>query len=202
MGAAGVPFEGVCPVLYGAQTPRRRDAQRNRSAIVAAATEMMLGRHTTVLMPEIARRAGVGQATLYRHFPDRQALTAAVVAHELARLEAYVAAQAGRPAAFRDLLAELLRTQIAMRPLVSQVRSLDRQTRDRYQQRMITALVAPLRSAQQAGYVRADLVPADLALLCTMVEGVVETADADAANRSIELMLEGVCVGGPAGSEP
>lgn len=181
-------------MLYGAQTPRRRDAQRNRSAIVEAASEMMLSRQTTVLVPEIARRAGVGQATLYRHFPDRQALTAAVVAHELARLEAYVAANADRPDAFRDLLAELLRTQIAMRPLVLHVRRLDRATRDRYQQRMITTLTAPLRRAQQEGYVRADLAPADLALLCTMVEGVVETADADAATRSIDLMLEGVCV--------
>jgi AcrR family transcriptional regulator len=180
-------------VLYGAQTPRRRDAQRNRSAIVEAATEMMLSRHATVLMPEIARRAGVGQATLYRHFPDRQALAAAVVAHELARLEAYVAANADRPAAFRDLLAELLRTQIAMRPLVLHVRRLDQQTRDRYQHRMIATLTAPLRRAQREGYVRADLAPADLALLCTMVEGVVETADADAATRSIDLMLEGVC---------
>ncbi|MET7423549.1 helix-turn-helix domain-containing protein [Dactylosporangium sp. NPDC005555] len=180
-------------MLYGVQTPRRRDAQRNRSAILKAATEMMLGRHSTVLMPEIARRAGVGQATLYRHFPDRQALTAAVIAHELARLEALVAANADRPAAFRDLLAELLRTQIAMRPLVLHVRRLDRQTRDRYQQRMITTLAAPLRLAQQAGHVRADLAPSDLALLCTMVEGVVETADADAAIRSIDLMLEGVC---------
>jgi len=185
-------------VLYGAQTPRRRDAQRNRAAIVEAATEMMLSRQATVLIPEIARRAGVGQATLYRHFPDRQALTAAVVAHELARLEAYVAANADRPAAFRDLLAELLRTQIAMRPLVLHVRRLDRQTRDRYQRRMIATLTGPLRRAQQEGYVRADLAPADLALLCTMVEGVVETADADAAIRSIDLMLEGVCVPTPA----
>ena len=184
-------------MLYGAQTPRRRDAQRNRAAIVEAATEMMLGRHT-VPIPEIARRAGVGQATLYRHFPDRQALTAAVVAHELARLEAYVAANADRPAAFRDLLAELLRTQIAMRPLVLHVRRLDRQTRDRYQRRMIATLTGPLRRAQQEGYVRADLAPADLALLCTMVESVVETADADAATRSIDLMLEGVCVAAPA----
>ena len=184
-------------MLYGVQTPRRRDAQRNRSAIVAAATELMLGRHTTVLMPEIARRAGVGQATVYRHFPDRQALTAAVVAHELARLEAFVAARADRPAAFRDVLAELLRTQIAMRPLVLHVRRLDRQTRDRYQQRMITTLTAPLRSAQQAGFVRPDLTPADLALLCTMAEGVVETAGPDAATRSIDLVLDGVCVTAP-----
>lgn len=184
-------------MLYGAQTPRRRDAQRNRSAIVAAATEMMLGRHTTVLMPEIARRAGVGQATLYRHFPDRQALAAAVVAHELTRLEAFVAANADRPAAFRDLLAELLRTQIAMRPLVLHVRRLDQQTRDRYQQRMIATLAAPLQRAQQAGFVRADLAPADLALLCTMIEGVVEATDADTAIRSIDLMLEGVCVEPP-----
>ena len=50
-------------------------------------------------MPEIARRAGVGQATLYRHFPDRSALAAAVIAHHLQRLEADAATDADEPAA-------------------------------------------------------------------------------------------------------
>src|SRR3954468_5571681 len=68
-------------VLYGAQPARRRDAQRNRTAILRAACEVMTSQRPVVGMPEIARRAGIGQATLYRHFPDRSALAAGVIGY-------------------------------------------------------------------------------------------------------------------------
>src|SRR4051794_29161708 len=105
-------------MMYGVQTPRRRDAQRNRVAIVEAACDLMTSGRDAVGMPEIARRAGVGQATLYRHFPDRYALTVAVIAHEVERLEACVAANRQQPGAFRPILDAVLRSQITMRPLV------------------------------------------------------------------------------------
>ena len=181
-------------MLYGAPIPRRRDAERNRTAIVEAASELLMTGPAAVLMPEIARRAGVGQATLYRHFRDRPALVAAVVAHQLERLEAFVAANAGRPATFRHLLGEVLRTQVAMRPLVRFLGGLDSQTRRRYQRRVVQTLAAPLRQAQAAGLVRSDLGADDLALLFAMLAGAVEAnADApDAAERSIALLLDGV----------
>lgn len=184
-------------MLYGAQPPRRQDAQRNRSAIVRAAGEMMTSRQPFVGMPEIARRAGVGLATLYRHFPDRNALADAVLLAQLERLEACARANAGHPAAFRLLLDAILRTQIVMRPLVRLIRRLDASTRERYLNRMIAALAEPLRQAQAHGYVRTDLVPADLALLFTMIEGVVDaaadvTAAQAAAGRTVDLALDGV----------
>ena len=148
-------------------------------------------------MPEIARRAGVGQATLYRHFPDRDALAAAVIGYQIERLERCVAAGRDQPATFRRAAREMLRTQITMRPLVLLVRRLDPRTRRRYQRRVIAALAEPLRRAQEAGYVRSDLVPEDLVLLFRMVEGVVERTDdvaaaRAAAGRSIDLALDGV----------
>ncbi|WP_433607526.1 TetR/AcrR family transcriptional regulator [Dactylosporangium sp. CA-139114] len=160
-------------MLYGVPTPRRRDAQRNRSAIVRAASELMLSR-AGVLMPEVARRAGVGQATLYRHFRDRPTLVDAVVADQLARLEADDAC------AFRDLLASALRLYAVVRPLLAAPDGLDR--------RLAAALAPALRRAQQQGRVRPDLVPDDLALLVAMLSG----APAD-AERSIALLLDGVC---------
>jgi AcrR family transcriptional regulator len=184
-------------VLYGAQTPLRRDAQRNRSAIVRAAGEAMTTQRPVVGMSEIARRAGVGQATLYRHFPDRDALTAAVIGYQIERLEMLVAAGVDDPATFRRALGEMLRTQITMRPLVFLVRRMDARTRRRYERRVIAVLAEPLRRAQEGGHVRVDLVPSDLALLFSMVEGVVEGADdvvaaQAAAGRSIDLALDGV----------
>ena len=184
-------------MLYGAQPARRRDAQRNRSAILQAASEMMTSQQTVIGMPEIARRAGIGQATLYRHFPDRLALAGAVIAYQIERLEQCVADGRDQPTTFRQALDEILRTQITMRPLVQLARRLDPRTRARYLRRIIAALADPLRRAQDDGQVRADLVPDDLVLLLTMVQGVVEGAgDADdavaAAGRSIDLALDGV----------
>ena len=61
------------------ETPLRKDAQRNREAILAAARELF-AESADVPMYEIARRAGVGQATLYRNFPDRRNLAASLLA--------------------------------------------------------------------------------------------------------------------------
>jgi AcrR family transcriptional regulator len=184
-------------VLYGAQPPRRRDAQRNHTAILEAACEVMTSQQPVFGMPEIARRAGIGQATLYRHFPDRAALAGAVIAYLIDRLERDVAAGREQPATFRTALDEILRTQITMRPLVLLARRLDAATRNRHLRRIVAVLAGPLSSAQAHGYVRPDLVPGDLVLLFGMVEGVVEgAADANEAvaqaGRSIDLALDGV----------
>jgi AcrR family transcriptional regulator len=58
----------------------RRDAQRNRDAIVAAARQVFCDHGLEAPLEEIARRAGVGIATLYRRFPSRAALLDAVLA--------------------------------------------------------------------------------------------------------------------------
>jgi AcrR family transcriptional regulator len=57
----------------------RADALRNRERIVAAAREMFTEDGPDVPLDEIARRAGVGNATVYRHFPDRDSLVREVV---------------------------------------------------------------------------------------------------------------------------
>ncbi|WP_343239988.1 TetR/AcrR family transcriptional regulator [Streptomyces sp. SID12488] len=60
-------------------TRPRADALRNRERIVAAAREMFVEFGAEVPIDEIARRAGVGNATVYRNFPDREALVREVV---------------------------------------------------------------------------------------------------------------------------
>ncbi|MER6327823.1 TetR/AcrR family transcriptional regulator [Streptomyces sp. NPDC001034] len=60
-------------------TRPRADALRNRERIVTAAREMFVEHGPDVPLDEIARRAGVGNATLYRNFPDRDALVREVV---------------------------------------------------------------------------------------------------------------------------
>ncbi|MFD3483755.1 TetR/AcrR family transcriptional regulator [Streptomyces sp. NPDC058665] len=78
------------------RVPRpRADALRNRERIVVAAREILVESGPDVPLDEIARRAGVGNATLYRHFPDRSALILEVVHSVMAR----TADQAQRAAA-------------------------------------------------------------------------------------------------------
>ncbi|GGN05574.1 AcrR family transcriptional regulator [Actinoplanes campanulatus] len=184
-------------MIYGTPTARRRDAQRNRAAILKAASAVLARDEPGALMPEIARRAGIGQATLYRHFPDRTALTVAVIAYQLEILEARVNTHSTHPAGFRDLLREVLHSQIEMRGLIRLARRFDVGTQQRYMRRLIAAFATPMRQAREHGHVRADLTPADLTLLFTMVQSVVEatgdaTAARTAADRAVSLMLDGV----------
>ena len=66
-------------------TPRlRADARRNREQIIAAAREVFLEQGIQASLEEIARRAGVGIATLYRRFPDRETLVQQVALENMA----------------------------------------------------------------------------------------------------------------------
>ena len=65
--------------------PKRSDARRNRDAILAAALEA-LTESPDASLNAIAKRAGVANATLYRHFPTREALVLATYEHEVQRL--------------------------------------------------------------------------------------------------------------------
>jgi AcrR family transcriptional regulator len=66
--------------------PKRADARRNYDKVVAAARESFSERGTSASLEEIARRAGVGIGTLYRNFPNRQALLEAVYVEEVENL--------------------------------------------------------------------------------------------------------------------
>jgi AcrR family transcriptional regulator len=63
--------------------PKRADARRNYELVVAAARDAFAERGASTSLEEIARRAGVGIGTLYRHFPNRQALLEAVYVGEV-----------------------------------------------------------------------------------------------------------------------
>lgn len=76
----------------------RADAQRNRELISTTALELLARRGAEVSMEEIARAAGLGVGTLYRHFSDRQALLDSVAADTLRTLLAVGRAEAATPA--------------------------------------------------------------------------------------------------------
>lgn len=65
------------------QKPLRTDARRNREAIIRAAREIFAEEEADAPFEDFARRAGVGVGTLYRNFPNRESLVAAVFHEEV-----------------------------------------------------------------------------------------------------------------------
>lgn len=68
--------------------PLRADAARNRESLLAAAAEEFAERGLEASVADIARRAGVGKGTVFRHFPTKDDLIAAIVLHRIDALTA------------------------------------------------------------------------------------------------------------------
>jgi AcrR family transcriptional regulator len=148
----------------------RVDAQRNRARLVAVARELLALGGVDISVREIAREAGVGVATLYRHFPTREDLVDAVL--EDAFEEVVTAAERAleEPDAwtgFTRFVEETLALNARNRGLKD---VLETERRGRGQaaamRRRIRPLVAELvERAQAQGTLRADFAPQDLSLL-------------------------------------
>ncbi|MFJ7219305.1 TetR family transcriptional regulator [Amycolatopsis sp. NPDC098790] len=172
-------------VRPSAAGPRRVDARRNREAILRAADEAF-SEDADVVLDEVARRAGLGRATVYRHFPDRTALALAVATHHLSALKN----RARGPEPFRELLRTVLAMQARRRPLVRLFRELPERSRRHYTQALVSLLRPAFEEAQREGSVRADLEPADLALLFEMHEAALVSAEP--AERLVRVFLDGL----------
>lgn len=151
-------------------TPRRDDARRNREAILRVADAAFADGPDLVPLDEIARRAGLGRATVYRHFRNRHALAAAVAAYNIGELRRVVGAAEGEGRSFRELLHHVLSTQAAMRPLAAVIRELPNREQRQHVDTLIGVLTPPFRRAQHEGHLRPDVEPADLALVMTMLD--------------------------------
>ncbi len=180
------------------QLPRRQHAKRNREAILAAARELY-GESAEVPMCEVARRAGVGQATLYRNFPDRDALTAALLEEHFDGFTRLAQEHAGDPDAFFVLLRHLIETFARFHALgaLVQARAGGSSGLARVRQAVGDLLRTPLRDAKAAGTVRRDLTVDDVFLVVAMVRGALERAvgaagRAAAASRAMTLVVGGL----------
>src|SRR5271163_2029433 len=74
------------PTTTATERPLRADAQRNRERLLEAAVRAFSAEGPDVTLDAIAKEAGVGIGTLYRHFPTREALVEAAYRNELGRL--------------------------------------------------------------------------------------------------------------------
>jgi AcrR family transcriptional regulator len=149
---------------------RRSDAQRNREAILAAALEA-LTESPDASLNAIAKRAGVGNATLYRHFATREELVLAAYEHELAELvrTADTLLRKQEPAdALRRWVERLARYAVTKHGLADALREAtsprsDLSSTDTYDA-IVAALDRLLQANIAAGTLRADLDAHDVIL--------------------------------------
>jgi len=141
---------------------RRADAERNRAQILAVARAAFADPDAEVSMAEIARRAGVGMATLYRNFPGRRELLEALYGDEVAAIcEAAERSTDATPgAALRTWLSEAFAFFTAKRPLAAELLKDSENENALFsdsRSRVIAAGKPLLAAAQQAHEIRGDL---------------------------------------------
>ncbi|MFZ3475627.1 TetR/AcrR family transcriptional regulator [Streptomyces sp. 4.24] len=180
-----------------APKPLRADAVRNVEKIVRAARDVYAQVGPDAPLDEIARRAGVGIATLFRRFPDKAALLRAVLDQQFT--------QDVRPAIDRALadgdprrgltavIEAALTSAAAEHHVLTAARNagvFSAQTSARF----FDALDPLVTRGQQAGVIRGDLVPDDLKRIMSMLVSVLWTMDPteDGWRRYVTLLLDGL----------
>ncbi len=178
----------------------RADARRNRELLMAAALEAFTERGADdTSLEEIARRAGVGIGTLYRHFPGRAALLEAVYTDQVAALcqrAGELAASRSPGAALAAWMREMVEFGATKQNLTSALAAdydKDAPVFSACRDDLLAAATALLTRAQQAGAVRPDVRPLDLLRLSHGVAAATARGDdPEQAERLLSLMLNGV----------
>ncbi|MFF5082857.1 TetR/AcrR family transcriptional regulator [Actinoplanes sp. NPDC000266] len=171
------------------QTPLRSDARDNRDRILEAARAIFATEGLDVPMREIARRAGVGPATLYRRFPTKQALITEAFTEQMYACYAIVDEGLADPDAWRGLRTVVER----LFALHAEDRGFARAFTDTAaRERGVVSLAELLRRAREAGHLRPDVTVDDLILVLVANSGLRATAATTrvaASRRFAELTL-------------
>jgi AcrR family transcriptional regulator len=186
----------------GAQTstprPLRADARQNYERLLAAATAAIGDQGANVSLEEVAKRAGVGIGTLYRHFPNRQTLLEAVY-----RDQVNVLSQRGRELlaikppveALQLWLNALLSYNLTTRGLKEALMASEISPQTSQCRATLHAVGGELLArAQEAGAVRRDIEVTDLLRLIHSIALMVEPGaeGATRAKRVFEVMIVGL----------
>lgn len=182
-------------------TRPRADALRNRERIVTAAREMFVEFGPEVPLDEIARRAGVGNATLYRNFPDRSTLVHEVVLSVLRRTaeraeEAAVTEADPFAALSRFTHAAADERVAALCPLLSGDFDKDHPDLVAQRDRLEGAVQTLVDQAHEAGRLRADVAVGDLMVMLSQLTrplpGTACLSIDQFTHRHLQLFLDGL----------
>ncbi len=184
----------------------RADARQNRERLLAAAVEEFTG-SADVALDAVARRAGVGIGTLYRHFPTREALVAAAYRHEVEQVCAAadeLATTRPADAALREWMGRFVgyvATKRGMAAALQRVVTADPGTglfAETYEE-IVAVLRRLLAAAAEQGSIRADVDPDDV---LRALRGAWLVAGEDGhggADRLLDLLMDGLRYRAPGG---
>jgi len=177
--------------------PKRADARRNRERLLAAATSAFAEQGADAPLEDIARQAGVGIGTLYRHFPTRLALQEGVFRNQVETVCARGRELAEAPspgeafAAWLRVLAGFLATKRGLSHALISTLGKDSEVISSCGQAMRTTVEQLLNRAQQARAVREDLTAMEVMRLMHGIGVAVEHTPGE-ADRMISLILDGM----------
>ncbi|MCX4745298.1 TetR/AcrR family transcriptional regulator [Kitasatospora sp. NBC_01287] len=182
--------------------PMRADARRNYERLLAAAAEAFAERGAGASMDEIAKRAQVGAGTLYRHFPTREELVAAVyrAGLEEACAQARSLLERSEPGealfAWLPVLATHWRDCGELKTLLAAAAEHDGELLSGLREQIVDTAEAVLADARAAGTVRDDLRTLELLRMlhaAVMAAGDWGGSDVVTVERMVELVVDGLC---------
>lgn len=181
--------------------PARADARRSLDALLKAALEVFAASGVDAPVRDIAARAGVGVGTLYRHFPQRADLIAAVFRREVdacADAAAALAAEHGPAEALGRWMQRYAAFIVTKRGLAAALHSGDpafNALPDYFQRRLLPAFQMLLGAAAKAGEVRGDVNPNDLLSAIGRLGMGAGDDSADQTRRMVSLLADGLRYG-------
>jgi AcrR family transcriptional regulator len=180
------------------QQPLRRDAELNRRRLIAAAHEVFRERGLSATLDDVARHAGVGVATAYRRFANKEELIDALFDDMIDRVAELAEEAAANPDAWRGLTSSLEK--------VCELQAFDRGLREVMlgtgrgpdRQALVARRVKPavdmlVARAKEQGTLRRDAEPWDLPMIQLMVAAVTDqTGHPDLWRRYLRMVLDGL----------
>jgi AcrR family transcriptional regulator len=180
--------------------PLRADAERNRQRILAAAAQVFTERGLDATLDQVARAAGVGVGTVYRRFPDKEALVAALFRERIDNLvtvaeDACAAADPWRAVVFYlEYAAAAMAGDTGLRQLMM-FATYDRDQVCYARDRMGPVITRLVQRAQASGDLRGDFEATDVKMIAFMLASLAEYAAAvtpDVWRRYLTMLIDGL----------
>jgi AcrR family transcriptional regulator len=197
---AGEPAAGDQAAAADPPRPLRRDAERNRQRILAAAMEIFNERGLEVTLDDVARYAGVGVGTVYRRFPSKEDLIEALFVNRIESVAA-LAEEAGEAADpwsglvwFMTKMTELLAGDVGLRQMLM-FASYGRDGVSYARQRNLPLVARLVERAKESGQLRLDLQPTDVPFIIFMLTDSTQfarEASPEIWRRYLSLVLDGL----------
>ena len=185
--------------------PLRKDAARNREKVLAAAVGLFAERGTEGSLEEVAKRAGVGIGTLYRHFPTRAVLVEEAYRSEVTHL-CEAADELGRAlppdealAAFMDRFVDYAATKKGLKTMLMSVAESGSDVFADTRTQITAAVASLVGAAIAAGTIRSDVDTEDVLRAMGAVWSVPAGSE-DRARRVLMLVMDGLRHGAAGGT--